>query len=240
MSVRNDLREARKQLAYVPRALQLVWGAAPALTAAWGALLVVDGLLPVGFVYLTRLLVDNLVTTIGAGVSWDTIRPAVLVAAVMAAILVARELVQLAVAWIRTAQSELIGDEIRRLVHARAYAADLAFYESPDYHDRLHRASTDASRRPLALLENGGSLLKDGVTLVGMAALVIPYGAWVPLVLVLSTLPALYVVILFNRRLHGWWEDALRLGAHLQRVRRRDPSVRPGWLLQGDLSAGSA
>jgi ATP-binding cassette subfamily B protein len=126
----------------------------------------------------------------------------------MAAILITQQLTQLAVAWISTAQSEFIQDEIRGLVHDRAYAADLGFYESPDYHDRLHRASTDASRRPLVLLESGGRLLQDGVTLVGMAALVLPYGAWLPAVLVLSTLPALYVVIRFNRKLHRWWEEA--------------------------------
>ncbi len=202
------LRDALSQASYLPRALRLVWDAAPAWTLVWILVLVAQGVVPVVFVYLTRLLVDNLVVTIGSGTSWESIRPTLIVAALMGALLLARQLLGLASGLISTAQAEVIQDRIRGLVHQRSYAADLGFYESADYHDHLERARSDASRRPLALLENGGSLIKAGITLFGMAALVLPYGWWVPPVLVLSTLPALYVVILFNRRFHAWWEDS--------------------------------
>jgi ATP-binding cassette subfamily B protein len=39
-----------------------------------------------------------------------------------------------------------------------------------------------------------------------MAALLISYGLWLPLLLVAGTLPALYVVLDYNRRHHHWWE----------------------------------
>ena len=48
---------------------------------------------------------------------------------------------------------------------------DLAFYESPEYYDRLDRARGEASSRPLALLESGGSLVPNGITLLAMAAI---------------------------------------------------------------------
>src|SRR3989442_4310740 len=40
----------------------------------------------------------------------------------------------------------------------------------------LYRARGDAGNRPLALLESSGRLVQDGVTLVAMAAVLLPYG----------------------------------------------------------------
>jgi ATP-binding cassette subfamily B protein len=196
----------RASLSHIPRALGLVWQAAPKLTVAWAVILLFQGVLPVATVYLTRLLVDSLVQSVGAGVSWESVGPTVVLAAVMALLLLASQLLQVAAAWIRTAQSEFVQDHLSAVVHERAYAADLAFYESAEYHDRLSRARGDSSTRPLELLENGGNLGRNTITLLGMAALLVPYGPWVPVVLIASTLPALYIVFRFNRRFHAWWE----------------------------------
>ena len=48
----TKLRGALAQLAYLPRALTLVWAAARVWTLAWVVLLLVQGLLPVATVYL--------------------------------------------------------------------------------------------------------------------------------------------------------------------------------------------
>jgi ATP-binding cassette subfamily B protein len=40
-----------------------------------------------------------------------------------------------------------------------------------------------------------------------MGTILLPYGFWLPLVLVLSTLPALYVVLRYNKIYHRWWEQ---------------------------------
>jgi ATP-binding cassette, subfamily B, bacterial len=40
-----------------------------------------------------------------------------------------------------------------------------------------------------------------------MGTLLIPYGIWLPLVLLVSTLPAFYVLLHFNRCSHRWWEQ---------------------------------
>src|SRR5256885_7253135 len=53
---------------------------------------------------------------------------------------------------------------------------------------RSYRARGDAGNRPLALLESSGRLVQDGVTLVAMAVVLLPYGVWLPPALLLSTL----------------------------------------------------
>ena len=202
------IANARGQLPYIPRALQLVWDAARWWTMAWLVLLVVQGLLPVALVYLTRVLVDRLAATAGAGASWDQVQSVLFPAGIMAGLLLLGELMRAATRWVRTAQAELVRDHVSALIHGRAIAADLAHFESPDYHDRLYRARVDSHERPVTLVQNIGALLQHTLTLAAMAAVLAPFGWWVPPALVLSTAPALAVVARYAIRHRRWTVEA--------------------------------
>ena len=192
------------QLPYLPRAFSMVWEATGYWTLAWAILLLLQGVLPVAVVYLTRWLVDGLVAAIEAGGSWESVQPTLILAAFMAGVMLANELLNSATGWIRTAQSELVKDHISTLIHEKSVAVDLAFYESPEYYDHLHRARAEAQYRPLALLENAGNLVKNSITLLAMAAVLIPLGVWLPIALLLSTFPALVVVLRYSSRQYQW------------------------------------
>lgn len=201
------LSDTLVHLSYSLRAWRLVWAVSRGWTLVGVALLIVQGLLPAVVVYLTKLLVDSLVVAIGSGGSWASIQPILSLGTLMALALLLTELMKSVTSWVRTAQAELVRDHLSALIHEKAVAVDLAFYESPDYHDRLERARNDLNSRPLALLESGGSLLQNIIALAAMGALLIPYGVWLPCVLLGGTLPAFYVVLRFNRRYHHWWKE---------------------------------
>ncbi len=192
------------QLPYLPRAFSMVWEATGYWTLAWAILLLFQGMLPVAIVYLTRWLVDGLVASVEAGGTWESVQPTLILVALMAGVMLANELLNSASGWIRTAQSELVKDHISTLIHKKSVAVDLAFYESPEYYDHLHRARAEAQYRPLALLENAGNLVKNSITLLAMAAVLIPLGLWLPIALLLSTFPALVVVLRYSSRQHQW------------------------------------
>jgi ATP-binding cassette subfamily B protein len=198
--------EATQRLSYLPRTFALVWSAARYWHLAWVGLLVLQGVLPVASVYLTRLLVDALVVAIRTGASWDVIRPSLVFVALMIGVLMLTELLKGLLEWVSTAQTELVQDHISSLIHDKTVVLDLSFYDSPEYHDRLHRVRSDSAARSLALLENTGALLQNGLTLVAMAGVLLPYGVWIPVVLLAGTLPALLIVLHFHRRYYNWWE----------------------------------
>jgi len=202
--IRSRLDRLRSQLPYLPRALGLVWSASRSWTTAWIVLLVIQGVLPVAVVTLTKVLVDALVAAVNAGGGWDVVRGPLLLALLMAGLLLAGELLRALTRYVRTAQGELVSDHISGLIHNRAAAADLAQYETPAYHDRLYRARVDSRHRAVALVENLGSLLQNSLTLVAMAAVLIRFGWWVPAALIVSTLPALLVVVRFAVHRHQW------------------------------------
>ncbi|MFQ5923171.1 MAG: ABC transporter ATP-binding protein, partial [Anaerolineales bacterium] len=201
-------QKAASQLPYFPRAFRILWESSRNWTLAWVVLLILHGLLPAATVYMTRALVDSLVEIAGAGENWETAVPTLALAAAMGGILLLSEIMRAVLGWIRAAQSEKVQDHVTNLIHRKCVQVDLAFYETPAYYDHLHRARSEARHRPIQLLESAGSLLQGSVTLVAMAAVLVPYGLLLPLVLLIGMLPALSLVLRHGARLHSWSRHA--------------------------------
>ncbi|MGH9254311.1 MAG: ABC transporter ATP-binding protein [Vicinamibacterales bacterium] len=198
------------------RTFQLVWSTCKGWAVVWGVLLIVQGLLPVATVQLTRLIVDGLTAAIDAGGAWTSVRPLLWLAVAMGGVLLLTEFLRLCAEWVRTIQSERVQDYIAQLVHAKSGSLDMGFFELSDFYDHLHRARNEAASRPLAMLENSGIVLQNGITLFAMAAILLPYGLWLPPALFLSTLPALYVVTRASRQYHKWWSDTTMTRRRIQ------------------------
>jgi ATP-binding cassette subfamily B protein len=189
---------------HLGRALMLVWRAAPRLTVWWSLLLFVQALLPVVVVFLTKVLVDDIAAAARAPGGWDQAQRPLLLAAALAGVLVLSEVLQAAGRWLRTAQAEVVKDHLSARVHEKALAVDLAYFESAAYFDQLHLIRYDIYHRPVALMENVGSLLQNTITLAAMLVVLVRFGVWVPVALLVSTLPALWVVVRYAVRQHEW------------------------------------
>jgi ATP-binding cassette subfamily B protein len=217
-----DLNTLRSQLRYLPQALGLVWSASRHWTVAWAVLLVLQGALPVATVYLTRMVVDSLVAATRNAGGWTTLQPTLFLIAAMVGVLLLMEGLRSLAGWVRAMQAELVQDHVYALIHAKAATLDISFYDTPNYYDRLHRARVDALNRPMQLLENIGSLLQNGLTLAAMATVLLTYTLWLPVVLIGSTLPALWVMTRYTLEFHRW---RLRNTVNERRTRYYD------WLL---------
>jgi ATP-binding cassette subfamily B protein len=182
--------------------LRIVWQSARLWTLAWLALLAAQGALPVATIYLARALVDNL----SAAVAGDPmhVTSTLWLALALGVIALGGELMRSVADAVRSAQAKRVEDHVSALIHTQSTSIDIAFYESADFHDHLHRARDEAAYRPVALLENAGGLVQNGITLVAMAAVLLPYGIWMSAALLASSLPALVVVMRFAIRHHQW------------------------------------
>jgi ATP-binding cassette, subfamily B, bacterial len=144
------------------------------------------------------------VAATGAGYGWERARGPVLLAAAAAGVLVLTELVQALSRWVQTAQSEVVRDHMTELLHARAVAADLEYYESPQYFDQLHLIRYDVQHRPLALLRSVGGMLQHLLTLASMLVVLAQFGIGVPVLLVVSTVPAVLALARYMVREYAW------------------------------------
>lgn len=184
--------------------IRLVFRAAPGWAVVSYVLLAVQGLLPVATVYLVRLLVDSLVLALESDGAWAEVQPAVMAAAAMAAVLLLGEVLTSLTVWVKATQADLVQDHIAALVQGQSRRLDLAFYESPEYFDRMYRARVDALGRSVMMIDNLATLAQNCITLIAMAVVLVPYGWWLPLVLFIGTLPAFWVVLGYSIRHYDW------------------------------------
>ena len=203
----NRLHQARQLLALLPKALCLIWEAAPTVTAAWAVLIVLQGLLPGTTVYLTKLVLDGAEAALGAGTSWENVRQFLVPAALLGGAMLLGQVLAGAQTYVQVAQTEGLQDHVQGLVQGKALDLDLSFFDASESYDQLDRASGQGSSRTQDLLRSVGGLLQTTVALGGILVVLLPYGLWLPVVLVAGAAPALWIVVAHNRRYHRWWEE---------------------------------
>lgn len=189
----------------IMRGLQLVREAAGGWTLLWGTLLVLQGVIPAALVYLSKIAVDLIGSAIqSAGGLAGTI-PAIWPPLALIPILwIAGQLIGSIITRVRMIQSELVQDHIHALIHEKSLSLDMEFFDSPASYDALHRARIDAISQPLALLESMGSLVQNGITLLALAAMLAAYAAWLPVLLIFTAIPGLWVMGRHILREHKW------------------------------------
>lgn len=204
------IQDLRLRMGHAVRAFWMVGRISPGYTAVWGGSLVVQGLIPAGIVLVTKWLVDAVAAAMGGGVSPENLHPVLVPAATMAGLLVLQQGLSALASWVQAAQSELVQDELKGLIHAKAVAVDYGFYESSDYFDLLQEANAQAGGRTVGVLRNLGALLQNALSFASIAVVLATYSLWLPLVLFVGTVPAVYVVVRHNRKHHAWWKETTR------------------------------
>ncbi|APX92754.1 hypothetical protein BWR19_07325 [Halomonas sp. 1513] len=186
------------------RILPMLWKSSrkwTVLSTLFMALEVVFGL---AVLYMLKQLVDVVTQMLGSesdpgGLSHVLLYVA-LTGASTVAFIAARSLSGLA----REAQGMLVADYVDREVHSRAVRADLAFYESPRYHDTLERARQSGNQRPAQVAGNLMMLGKNSLMLAAVVVLITTINWLLLPVLLIAIVPALLVRIYFTRYLYEW------------------------------------
>jgi ATP-binding cassette subfamily B protein len=202
-----SLRSQLYQIKYVPRALKLVWQAAQGWSVLSTILLVIRGLLPAATVYLTKEMINAMVSVVESGGDVNTLMGAVPIIALMAATILIRELIGDVQTYVSAVLADKTQDFMYNLIHHKTITLDMEFYESTSYFDKLQRAASEAVSRPLSLLNSLNSLLESVTTLVAMIGILFTLSWWVPLALLIGTLPALAIALRTTRIKQKWRLD---------------------------------
>jgi ATP-binding cassette subfamily B protein len=202
MSSRPKLTEAVRQGLRLDRAIRLVWTSAPGWATLNLVLVVARGLLPLAGLYLVKRVIDTLQAGIAAQGGASSFQPVLswvlLAAGVALFTLVANSLAELA----GQVQSMVLADKVTDVLHSQSVAVDLEYYENPQYHDTLHRAQGDAPFRPISIVQRLVQIGQSGISLIGIAGLLLAFNPLVALVLLLVALPGAQVRLMYSRRLY--------------------------------------
>ncbi len=110
----------------------------------------------------------------------------------------------------QTIQAEAVSDRVYNLLHTQSIAMDLAYYEQTDYYNTFHRAQEQATYRLQLVLSGLSQVGQSSISLLGILALLAALNGVIPLLLLATTLPGMWLRFKYTGkaygRMMGWTE----------------------------------
>jgi len=103
-------------------------------------------------VYLNRTVVDRIAGSEAGTMTPESLRHVITPVIIPAVRYLISEILRAKTLLVRVAQAELVRDRVSGLIHRETTEADLAQFESPGFHDRLHRAHLNNHEGPTAFV----------------------------------------------------------------------------------------
>ncbi|MBQ9418535.1 MAG: ABC transporter ATP-binding protein [Bacteroidales bacterium] len=98
--------------------------------------------------------------------------------------------------------SQKIIDYMSDLMQRQSARLDMAYYDTPEYYDTLHRAQQEATARPLQIMNNFMSLFGELISIVGVVAMLCTASGWVIVVMAVAVAPSFAVRLVKARRVY--------------------------------------
>jgi len=208
-------------------ALSFVWQSSPSLAVGSIVVRVIQGLLPLAVLYLTKLLIDAVTEGLKAPSQEASLTPITTILAGLAGAAVISALLTVVASLISRIHAQVVTDHMHALLQAKSVAVDLEYYENARYQDTLHRAQQEAPYRPTAILNALLQCFQDGISLLAMAGILWwLHWAVIP-VLALTAIPYFLVRLQQSNRLFAW-------------ERERTPLERKAWYVNMLLTQATA
>ena len=204
MMFRKATTRILEPLQTVRRVLPILWASARSLAIVTSLLLVLEIFFGLAVLFLIKRLVDALTANLGSDGLATGLEPVMMAVALTAAASLAFLITRTVSALAREAQGMRVADYVDRMIHTRAIAADLAFYESPLYFDTLQRARQSGNQRPAQVVSNILLMSKNFIMLAGVVFLLASISWTLLPVLLIAIVPALLVRLHFTRILYEW------------------------------------
>lgn len=252
----------RDTLASFRHALRLAWRSSPRLALTQTLLVTLQALLPLVSLYALKQAVDaagevyraapreggRLMELAGQIMRDPHMRGVALWFMVGAAVMAALAVLRAVLAWVAEQHAMAVSDHVHGLLHRKLAEVDLAYFENVAEQNRLHLVQEQAMTRPVGALDALYQLLRSGVSLLGVLALLAVLHPLLPVILLLAGVPALALRLRRSRRLYEWrrglaplereagyfhriltageWAKEIRLQGHGSYCRGRFESVR--------------
>lgn len=188
----------------IDRAFKLVWKASPGWTILSVLLSLVQGILPLLSLYLLKLIIDAITLAVKNGDISNNYHQVILLIIASTLLAVFQSALGLLNAYVAEAQGAVVTDYVFNSLHEKSVSIDLAFYENPDYYDTLHRAQQEGPYRPTKIVNGLTQTLQNGVSLTAMVGLLFMFHWGVGILLIVSTLPGLFVQVIHSRKQFAW------------------------------------
>ncbi len=228
-SLLQKWQEIRHTFTHTPQAVRLVWETNHWATIGLGALTIGSALLPASQAWVGKLIVDSVVASIQKGADPERTQTVFLylifeliLFLLSAAFNQSRRLIQ------QLIQLQL-ANRIRGEIIRKALTLDLAFFEHPEFYDRLQNARREGGYKPTELINDTFQIVQNSITMISFAVLLLRFSPWLVVILLATSIPAFISETRFSEqgfRLLTWRAPETRQINYLARLLTEDSAAK--------------
>jgi ATP-binding cassette subfamily B protein len=207
-------KEICHSFAHTPQAVQLVWQTNRWATMGLGFITLGGALLPASQAWVGKLIVDGVVASIqGGGAEPEKIKTVFVYLILELSLFLLSAVLNHARRLIQQLIQLQLANRIRGEIIRKALTLDLAFFEHPEFYDRLQNARRESGYKPVDLINDTFLIVQNTITLVSFALLLLRFSPWLVAILLITSIPAFIAETRFS-------EEGFRL------LTRRAPETR--------------
>ncbi|MHB8790760.1 MAG: ABC transporter ATP-binding protein [Desulfobulbaceae bacterium] len=203
----GPFRQKIRRFLQLSRAVRFVWQSTRGWTLLNSFLLVIQGILPLLPLYLTKLMVDAVAAGMSAPDKGAALRYVLWLVGALAAVTLFSALIRLISGLFSEWQSYIVTDHMNDVLLAKSTEVDVEFYESAKYYDTLHRAQREAPFRPISIVNGLSQIVLHGVTLLAIGALLLSFHWIIAVILFLAVSASAALRIVYTGKLYRWQRE---------------------------------
>ncbi len=232
--IAKTLRQSVSVFRYSGKALNLVWTTSHTLTLALAILTIGSGLLPGAIAYIGKLIIDSVILAARSGLEID--RQLALVDVGLEAIaIVLLSACQKGLTVCQSLLRVLLAQRVNESILEKALTLDLAHFEDSEFYDKMSQARSQASSRPLSLINRTFGLCQSALTLATFSGLLLRFSGWAVVVLIIAAIPSFIAETRFSDhafRLFRWRSPETRQQHYLETLLAREDYAKEVQLYQ--------
>nr|WP_255653479.1 MULTISPECIES: ABC transporter ATP-binding protein [unclassified Myxococcus] len=234
------MKSAGSLFRQLPGTFRIFWQASPRGAVVLGLLTLVAAVLPAAIAWVGKLIVDAVVAAAqGSAEAHSRVYGLV---GLEFALMLGSGVVERGLTLTRELLRANLGNLLNERILQKALELELRHFEDSETYDKMQNARREASSRPLSLVMQAFSIVRNAITLSTFAALLIALSPWSVVVLVAASIPAFIAearLAMAGFRLYSWRAPEGRKLNYLEWILTRDSHVKEVKLFGlGDLVLG--
>lgn len=196
----QQFKKIRSSFTHTPQAFRLVWETNRLATLGLAFLTLCGALLPATQAWVGKLIVDGVVAAIQGGQDAEQVRRVFFYLLLELALFLLGTAVNHSRRLIQQLIQLQLANRIRAEIIGKALTLDLAFFERPDYYDRLQNARREGGYKPVELINDTFLIMQNAITLISFAALMLRFSPWLVVILLATSVPAFIAETRFSEQ----------------------------------------
>jgi ATP-binding cassette, subfamily B, bacterial len=232
--VGKNIRKSLSVFRYGGKALDLLWTTSHTLTVSLAVLTLVNGLVPSAIAYIGKLIVDSVVLANQSALQIDR-QTALNYVCLEAIAIVLLSAAQKGLVICQSLLRVLLAQRVNEAILKKALTLDLAHFEDSEFYDKMSQARSEASSRPLSLINRTFGLCQSALTLITFSGLLWQFSGWAVLVLIVAAIPSFIAETRFSEhafRLFRWRSPETRQQHYLETLLAREDYAKEVQLYQ--------